>query len=97
MAISLLSVLEQLREKIAAQAANVERLRDNNSELKSENEDLRRQLQQALKERDEARLESEFLSVSHRLADSPDTIVDARRLIAGMIRNIDRCIEMLKE
>lgn len=97
MATSLLSVLESLREKIAAMAANVEKLRENNTSLQMENDELRRQLRQALKERDEARLESEFLAVSHKLADDPDKIIDARRLIAGMIRNIDRCIEMLKE
>ena len=97
MATSLLTTLESLREKIAAMAASVDRLRENNSSLRMENEELRRQLSQALKERDEARLESEFLAVSHRLADDPDKIIDARRLIAGLIRNIDRCIEMLKE
>jgi len=39
----------------------------------------------------------EFLTMSYRLADSPDTIVSARRRIARLIRTIDSCISMLKE
>ena len=42
-------------------------------------------------------LDAEFLAVSHKLADSPDTLVSARRHLARLTRHIDRCLEMLKE
>lgn len=38
----------------------------------------------------------EYLAMSHRLASSPDQLMQTRRLIAKMIRNIDRAIEDLK-
>ena len=40
---------------------------------------------------------TEFLAVSHKLANDADDLVAARRHIAGLIRNIDRCLEILKE
>ena len=43
------------------------------------------------------RQDCEYLEVSHKLADNPDTLVATRRRLAGLIRNIDRCLEMLKE
>jgi len=52
---------------------------------------------EARAERDRALMDAEFLAVSHKLADSPDVLVDARRHIAQLIRNIDRCLVMLKE
>ncbi|MBD5287881.1 hypothetical protein HDR70_02920 [bacterium] len=97
MAPSLLSVLESMREKIDALNESVDDLRTRNRMLEEENEVLRRTIEDTSRERDKARLESDFLAVSHRLAEDPDTIIDARRLISRLIRNIDRCIEMLKE
>lgn len=97
MAPSLLSVLESMREKIDALNESVNDLRTRNRMLEEENEVLRRTIEDTSRERDKAQLESDFLAVSHRLAEDPDTIIDARRLISRLIRNIDRCIEMLKE
>lgn len=97
MAQSLLSVLEQLQQKIASLQEENTRLKGRNSELEHLNAELRKNEAEAIKLRDRALVDAEYLSVSHRLADSPDTIVEARRMIAGLIRNIDRCIEMLKE
>ncbi|MDE5790899.1 MAG: hypothetical protein K2H96_06705 [Muribaculaceae bacterium] len=97
MAPSLLSVLESMRVKIGALKESVDELRARNRMLEEENEVLRRTIEDTARERDKAKLESDFLAVSHRLAQDPDTIIDARRLIGRLIRNIDRCIEMLKE
>lgn len=97
MAQSLLTVLETMREKIDALNASIEQLHLRNRALEEENKELRREIEAAVREKEKAQLETEYLAVSHRLAADPDTIVDARRLIAGWIRNIDRCIEMLKE
>lgn len=97
MATSLLSVLESMQQKIEALTVRAAELRERNEALEETNRQLQRQIEEITAERDRASLDSEFLALSHRLASSPDTIIDARRHIAGLIRNIDRCIEMLKE
>ena len=68
MARSLLTVLDSLREKIDALNRGVETLRTRNRELEEENEVLRRTIEDTVRERDKARLDSDFLAVSHRLA-----------------------------
>lgn len=97
MAQSLLSILENLEARQEELRAEMESLRKRNRELEEENADLRSKEAEALKIRDKALLDVEYLSVSHHLAENPDTLIDARRIIAGLIRNIDRCIAMLKE
>jgi len=97
MAQSLLSILESLEAREEELRAEMESLRQRNRELEEENAGLRSKEAEALKLRDKALLDVEYLSVSHRLAESPDTLADTRRIIAGLIRNIDRCIAMLKE
>lgn len=46
-----------------------------------------------------ATLESDekFLRISYRMAQTPDDIVTARKVISSLIRNIDKCIADLKE
>lgn len=97
MAESLLQILQQLKEKQLDLQAEMEALRNRNQELEEENRNVMRDAQEALKLRDDAMLEVEYLKVSHRLAENPDSIVETRRLIAGLIKDIDRCIAMLKE
>lgn len=94
---SLLDVLEQLQNRISEMQEEMRELRHRNSRLEEENAELREKEALALKKRDEALVDVEYLSVSRRLAESPDTLVETRRMIAGLIRNIDRCIQMLKE
>lgn len=65
--------------------------------LEKENEDLQTQLSETRAELDNTRKDVEFLTMSHRLADSPDSVISARRRIARLIRTIDNCISMLKE
>ena len=97
MADSLITILEQLDDRIKGLNARISELRSLNEQLVAENEDLRRKAAQAEGERDRAMLDAEFLAVSHKLAESPDNLIAARRHIAQLIRNIDRCLEMLKE
>ncbi len=97
MAQSLLSILEKLEARQEELRAEMESLRKRNRELEEENADLRRKEAEALSVRDKALLDVEYLSVSHRLAEDPNTLIETRRIIAGLIRNIDRCIAMLKE
>ena len=97
MAESLIEILQQLKAKQEMLTLEVERLRARNQELENLNLALQQNETEALKKRDEALLEVEYLKVSYKLAESPDNLVATRRLIAGLIRNIDRCIAMLKE
>ena len=97
MAAPLLDVLSSLKEKIEEQRGKYARLRERNRQLEEENAELRRLAAEAQKERDRALLDAEYLAVSHKLADSPDALVSARRRLSRLIRNIDRCLEMLKE
>lgn len=81
-------------EKLCAETENLRsRLAECEAELKNlryENDTLSRRV---------ATLESDnkFLKVSHRLASSPDDLAEARRMVSGLIRNIDKCISELKE
>lgn len=90
-------MLDALNGKIQGLLEKNDTLEKRSRELEEENADLRRQIAVALKERDRARLDSEFLAMSHKLADNPDTLIDTRRQFAKLIRNIDRCLDMLKE
>lgn len=97
MAKSLITTLERLDSRIKEVTTLNSTLSDKNRELEKENADLRRALTEALGDRDRALLDAEYLTVSHRLANSPDTLIETRRHIAKLIRNIDRCLEMMKE
>ena len=91
MAESLITTLEKLNARIKDVTAHNAALLARNRELEELNADLRRRAEESDRTRDRALLDAEYLTVSHRLAADP------RRHIAKLIRNIDRCLEMLKE
>lgn len=97
MAMPLLSVLNSLQERLDGLVATHNELLNKIRELEEEN----LQLKAEIKEKDlalgKAETDIEYLTMSHRLAENPDTIIAARRKIAGLIRTIDNCISMLKE
>lgn len=97
MADSLLDKLLKLQQAIAALQEENRKLAERNSGLEAENAEMRIRTEEAEEKRRQAELDVEFLRMSHRLADNPDSIIETRRHIAGLIRNIDRCLEMLKE
>lgn len=97
MAETLVSILEKLEQKIKVLKEQNKELVVSNEQLREENTELRRQARLSDEIRDKALLDAEYLAVSHKLADNPDTLVTARRQVAQLIRNIDRCLEMLKE
>ena len=39
----------------------------------------------------------EFLSLSHRLADSPEALIEARTIVSKLIRTVDNCIRLINE
>ena len=62
-----------------------------------EAEELRDQLDECREQLREARMEIDFLTVSHRLADSPANLISARRRVQRLIAKIDRYVSLLKE
>ncbi len=97
MAESLTSILERLRQRIGVLTAENARLRARDAEITAECEEMRRQMRESEKKRRRAELDAEYLAVSHKLADNPETLVETRRHVDKLIRNIDRCLAMLKE
>lgn len=97
MALPLIPRIEEATERLAKLGAKyqallnrVEQLEEKNADLSAENERLERKLVHA-------QTDIEFLTMSHRLADDPESLLAARRKVAAMIRDIDRCISQLKE
>lgn len=97
MAQTLLDALSSLRHKIELSNERYLALKQECDLLKADNESLRRDLSSRDAEIRRLRNDAKFLAISHRLAQNPDTIVESRRHIAKLIRNIDTCISLLKE
>ena len=89
--------MHELARKIGILAAQ----RDNAvKELKRTQEalaDLERELSQTREELHKKTLDVEFLTVSHKLADTPQALADTRNVIRKMIVKIDKAMAMLKE
>ena len=97
MADNLIAILQELDDRIKLLTARNSALLAENESLREENQELKRKADAAEADRQRAALDAEYLAVSHKLADNPETLVQSRRHISQLIRNIDRCLEMLKE
>lgn len=97
MAHPLTDLLGRISEKSEEISNIFTRLNDRIRNLEEENSNLRRELDETRAQLSKALTDAEFLTVSHRLADSPDSIIRTRRQISRLIRTIDNCISMLKE
>lgn len=97
MAQPLTSLLSQISDKITEIETNQKQLYARIKILEEENESLQDTIKELRQLLSQANTDKEFLTMSHRLADSPDSIVSTRRRIARLIRTIDNCISMLKE
>lgn len=97
MEISLSQSLASLEPKIKALAVQrdnaLELLRESRREadrLRNEVEDLRRRLQQS-------QIEAEYLSLSHKLAEGPQALADARGTVRKMLARVEKAIRLLEE
>lgn len=97
MARSLLEILESSRRHTDALTDRLKALQDENAQLRARVADLSDRLDEASQERDKALMDVEYLTLSHRLADTPEALVNARREVARLIRVVDRCITLLKD
>lgn len=59
--------------------------------------DLERELEKTQEELHRKELDVEFLTVSHKLADGPQALADARKVIRKMIARIDKAMAMLRD
>ena len=97
MAQPLITILSQISDKITELEAIRRQQNSRIKLLERENEDLKEKLKEQTQLLNQANIDKEFLTMSHRLADSPDSLISTRRRIARLIRTIDNCISMLKE
>ncbi len=97
MARQLSRIIKDLRQKAMALATERDQATAEMGRLKQENEALKEQLAESLHHLQTARLEVHFLTISHRLADSPENLISARRRLQRLIAKIDRCVSLLKE
>ncbi|MDE5877046.1 MAG: hypothetical protein K2H47_06075 [Muribaculaceae bacterium] len=93
----LLETLTELNDKIDTLAQRQQEMLDEIARLRSLNDDLSQELDETRARLHKAELDVEFLTMSHRLADTPEAVIETRRHIARLIRSLDLCINMLKE
>ena len=97
MASSLRDVIASLSTRISDLEQAYKRECEANERLRAEIESLHADLHQQASELEKERADKAFMVVSHKLASEPEEIVSARRRIAKMISDIDKCISQLKE
>ncbi|MDE6649148.1 MAG: hypothetical protein K2K45_04390 [Muribaculaceae bacterium] len=90
-------VIRDLRSKIASLASQRDKAVDECTGFKEEVKELKLRLEERERELVAVRMEVDFLTVSHRLADSPENLISARRRLQRLIAKIDRCVALLKD
>lgn len=90
------ALMAGIQNKIALLAENCDKAEARCLELEKKIADL----SASVKDKDEqlrrANLEIEFLTLSHRLADTPEALANARLTIARIIRKVDSAIALIK-
>ena len=94
---SLRQVIAELRARMEQLASQRDAAVAAQAALTQEKDDLLQQLEECREQLQRARMEVDFLTVSHRLADSPANLIAARRRMQRLIAKIDRCVSLLKE
>lgn len=93
----LINSLSTLSRKIDALLENQKKLRETILNLKNENRELKLMHQSDAEKIRNAEKEIEFLSISYKLAASPEDLISARNKVSALIRTIDSCIRLIKE
>lgn len=94
---SLIDVIRSLQPKIEKLASERDELARRLTASEALVGELRRARAESEAELEQKRQECEFLKMSHRLADSPDTLAETRRHISGLIRRLDASIRMIED
>ena len=97
MEISLSESLVSLEPKIRILANQRDQARERLKEVIKENDRLRLELEDTRRQLQESRVETEYLSLSHKLADNPQAIADARGTVRRMLARVEKAIALLEE
>lgn len=93
----LIQSISLLSNKIDGLLRQQKKLREKVNKLELQNQELQLLHQQDKASLLDAQKKIEFLSLSHRLADSPEALIQARNNVSRLIRTIDKCIQMINE
>lgn len=93
----LLQSITILSKKIDILLQQQKSLQERIDNLEMQNQELRKQHEVDVSLLDNAKKNIEFLSVSHRLAATPEALISARNKVSKLIRTIDSCIRMINE
>ena len=93
----LLQSITILSKKIDILLQQQKSLQERIDNLEMQNQELRKQHDVDVSLLDKAKKNIEFLSVSHRLAATPEALISARNKVSKLIRTIDSCIRMINE
>lgn len=91
------SFLQTLSGQIEVLASQRDAARAALDRTREEMADLKFQLARTREELHKAKLDVEFLTLSRKLADSPDALVDARITVKRMLAKVDKALALLKE
>lgn len=93
----LISSIANLSKKIDKLIETQKKLQKRVTELELANQELRTQHEEDLNKISKAQKDIEYLSLSYRLADSPEALVEARNKISKLLRTVDSCIRLINE
>ncbi|MDE5901474.1 MAG: hypothetical protein K2H33_09015 [Muribaculaceae bacterium] len=86
---------KSIRSKVYVIVENQHRLTNEINALKEENAGLRAQIASLQKEMHRMKIDSEYLTVASVIAHDRAEVESARSLLAGLVRDVDRCIAEL--
>lgn len=86
-----------MAENIRALATQRDEAESSLRQVQEELADLKRELETAREEIHKKDLDIEFLTLSHKLADNPGALAEARATVRRLISRIDKAIALLNE
>ncbi|MCH5229821.1 MAG: hypothetical protein J1F12_07520 [Muribaculaceae bacterium] len=93
----ILKSIQILSKKIDLLIKENQQLKEKINQLELENQELNRMHSIDASLLAKAEKDLNYLSLSYRLAASPEALILARKEISRLIRTIDNCIRMMKE
>lgn len=93
---SVLTEMQELRHKIALLAAQRNDALQSLAKAQEEIGDLKAELELTKEELHKKNLDVEYLSVSHKLADTPEALAEARKTVRRMISGVDKALALLR-
>lgn len=94
---SLAERLTQLESKMLTLVSQRDKALSELKAVRQENASLNQQLISTRSALEESRMEAEYLSVSHKLADNPQALAEARQSLRKMIARVEKAIRLLED